>query len=45
VNKIRYQEDFAKATFPNAEEFLDAYVFRVIWEDIKDLVEYVHYVD
>ena len=44
IDKIEKQEKFAKATFPNAEEFLDAYVFRVIWEDIKDLVEYIHYV-
>ncbi len=45
IDKIEKQEKFAKAAFPDAEDFLDAYVFRVIWGDIKNLVEYVHYVN
>lgn len=43
LEKIDSQEKFAKATFPAASDFIDSYVFRAIWEDIKDLVDYVHY--
>ena len=43
IQKIEEQEKFARATFPNASEFIDAYVFRATWEDIEDLVDYVHY--
>lgn len=46
LDKIEEQEKFAKATFPNTDGyFIDAYVFRVIWNDIKDLVEYTHYIN
>ncbi|MFY8186896.1 MAG: hypothetical protein ACOVLC_02940 [Flavobacterium sp.] len=45
LKKIKTQEDFAKATLPNAPEYIDAFVFRLIWDDIKDLVDYNHYVN
>ncbi|MBB4807400.1 hypothetical protein HNP38_002704 [Chryseobacterium defluvii] len=45
LEKIEDQEKFAEATFPNASQYIDAYVFRIIWDDIKDLVDYVHYAD
>ncbi|MBB4807398.1 hypothetical protein HNP38_002702 [Chryseobacterium defluvii] len=45
IEKIKNEEDFAKASFPNATDFIDAYVFRIVWDDIKNLVDYVHYAD
>lgn len=46
IEKIETQEKFAKAIFPNATDFFkEAHVFRVVWDDIKDLVEYTHYIN
>jgi len=45
IEKIEREEIFAEATFPNASAYIDAYVFRIVWDDIKNLVDYVHYVE